>query len=157
MNSHSRGTFPASSHVLGITQSHLVCPCSSGLCPQFLLKLRWLVFFFWLEFPLGAWIFVPRARTVCSTSVTQVSIIIIYNFALLSNDVWRISWMNSDCNCRGYRALSANYWAQMIAFKYFSRRTWNKKQLAQLCQWISLLLPMGLRGRGSKKPLHQRR
>lgn len=34
---------------------------------------------------------VPHTITVCSTSVTQVGIRIIYNFALLSNDVWRIS------------------------------------------------------------------
>lgn len=100
---------------------------------------------------------VPHTITVCSTSITQVGIRIIYNFALLSNDVWRISWMNSDCNCWGYWALSANYWAQMIAFKYSSQHTWNKKQLAQLCQWISLLLPMGLKGRGGKTRLHRRR
>lgn len=85
--------------------------------------------------------------TACSTSVAQVSIIIIYNFALPSNDVWRTSWMNSDCNCQGYWASSANYCAQMIALKYSLQHTWNKKQLAQLCQWISLLPPMGLRGR----------
>lgn len=58
--------------------------------------------------------------------------------------------MNSDCNCWGYWALSANYWAQMIAFKYFSQRTGNKKQLAQLCQGISLPPPVGLRGKEAK-------
>lgn len=90
---------------------------------------------------------VPNSITACSTIVAQVSIIIIYNFALPSNDVWRTSWMNSDCNCRGYWASSANYCAQMIALNYSLQHTWNKKQLAQLCQWISLLPPVGLRGR----------
>ena len=141
---------PASKFALGISQVHLTHPSFLDCSPPFLRNCRDLCFP-WLESPCGVEICVPHTGTVCSTSITQVCIVIIYNFALLSDDVWWISWMNRDCNCWGYWALSANYWAQMIAFKYSSQRTRNKKQLAQFCQWISLLPPMGLSGRGGRK------
>lgn len=142
---------PASEFALGISQVHRTHSSFLDHSPPPLLKNRHDLCFPWLEFPCDVEICVPHTGTVCSTSFMQVRIVIIYNFALLSNDVWRISWMNKDCNCSGYWALSANYWAQMIAFKYSSQRTWNKKQLAQLCQWISLLPPMGLSRRGGRK------
>lgn len=129
----------------GVSLGHQNCPCATSSSFPFSLKLKCLGVFSARNFYSMSHS-VPNSITACSTIVAQVSIIIIYNFALPSNDVWRTSWMNSDCNCQGYWASSANYCAQMIALNYSLQHTWNKKQLAQLCQWISLLPPVGLRG-----------
>lgn len=146
LESHSWLAFLNTKLAWGVSLGHRDCPCTTSSSFPFPLKLKCLVFFSARNF-YSMSRSVPNSITACSTIVAQVSIIIIYNFALPSNDVWRTSWMNSDCNCRGYWASSANYCAQMIALNYSLQHTWNKKQLAQLCQWISLLPPVGLRGR----------